>query len=618
MRRTHLSRVLILVGMLSTLAAAEANSAERTTNESTNVGSQRLANFELRDYRGKPWSLDKDAAGSKLVVVAFLGTDCPLVKLYSARLEELSQQYRDRGVTVIGINSNRQDAPTKIAAQAQQLKITFPILKDLENRVADQFAAERTPEMFVLDQNRTIRYRGRIDDQYGFSTGVGYAKKGITRRDLNEALDELLAGREVTVAKTDAPGCLIGRVPKVTPHGDVTYSNQIARILNNRCVQCHREGQIGPMPLTTYDEVLGWGEMMSEVVNANRMPPWHANPAHGTFSNDASLTKAEKQLISDWVANGCPEGDRKDLPPVANFAEGWGIPTPDVVLPMADKPYVVQAEGTVEYQYFTVDPKFTEDKWIRGFEARPGNYAVVHHIICFIQPPGAEEEEGKRMLEGAQIGYAPGMQPRVYPPGYALKIKAGSKIVFQMHYTAVGTEQPDLSSLGLIFADPKEIKYEVRGGTCGSVSFEIPAHAKDFEVTADHKLRKNTWLMSMMPHMHVRGIAFRYDVKYPDGREEVLLDVPQYDFNWQLWYDVVKPKLLPAGTVLRCRAIYDNSEDNVYNPDPNSKVRFGDQTWEEMMFGFYTVIIPLTDEPPGEDDFAAPTPLAAAAVKAPR
>lgn len=217
------------------------------------------------------------------------------------------------------------------------------------------------------------------------------------------------------------------------------------------------------------------------------------------------------------------------------------------------------------------------------------------------------------MLEGAQIGYAPGMQPRMYPPGYALKIKAGSKIVFQMHYTAVGTEQPDLSSLGLIFADPREVKFEVRGGTCGNVSFEIPPHAKDFEVTADHKLRKDVWLMSMMPHMHVRGTAFRYDVTYPDGRAEVLLDVPQYDFNWQLWYDVSQPKRLPAGTVLRCRAVYDNSEDNVYNPDPNSKVRFGDQTWEEMMFGFYTVIIPLTDEPPGENDFAPRLPLASAA-----
>ncbi|MBL9122472.1 MAG: redoxin domain-containing protein [Planctomycetaceae bacterium] len=609
MRRNWIGIPLIMCGAWSMLLAGQARAAERVAG----AQESRLANFELRDYRGKTWSLEKDAATSKLVVVAFLGTDCPLVKLYAGRLEELANEYRAQGVTFIGINSNRQDAPTKIAAQAQQLGLTFPILKDPDNRVADQFAAERTPELFVLDANRAIRYRGRVDDQYGFSTGVGYAKKGITRRDLVAAIDDLLAGREVAVARTEAPGCLIGRVPKVEPHGDITYSNQIARLLNNRCVQCHRAGQIGPMPLTTYDEVLGWGEMMREVVNANRMPPWHANPEHGSFSNDASLTKDEKDLLSQWVENGCPEGDRRDLPPAANFAEGWGIPTPDVVLPMADKPYVVQAEGTVEYQYFTVDPGFTEDKWIRGFEARPGNYAVVHHIICFVQPAGASDEDGRRMLEGAQIGYAPGMQPRMYPPGYALKIKAGSKIVFQMHYTAVGTEQPDLSSLGLIFADPREVKFEVRGGTCGNVSFEIPPHAKDFAVTADHKLRKDVWLMSMMPHMHVRGTAFRYDVTYPDGREEVLLDVPQYDFNWQLWYDVSQPKRLPAGTVLRCRAVYDNSEDNVYNPDPNSKVRFGDQTWEEMMFGFYTVIIPLTDEPPGENDFAPRAPLAAAA-----
>ena len=249
----------IVFGVISATAAS---AGDATANKPAATDAQQITNFELRDYRGKTWSLDKDAANSKIVVVAFLGTDCPLVKLYSARLEELSTQYRDQGVTFVGINSNRQDPPTKIAAQAQQLGIHFPILKDPDNTVADLFDAERTPEMFVLDQDRVVRYRGRIDDQYGFSTGVGYAKKAITRRDLVEAIDDLAAGREVAVARTDAPGCLIGRVPKVTPHGDVTYSNQIARILNNRCVQCHREGQIGPMPLTSYDEVLGWGEMM--------------------------------------------------------------------------------------------------------------------------------------------------------------------------------------------------------------------------------------------------------------------------------------------------------------------------------------------------------------------
>lgn len=611
----RLSLACLVLGVLGVLSPATNAAEDASGKQAAAAGNERIADFELRDYRGKSWSLDKDAAQSKFIVVAFLGTDCPLVKLYGGRLDELATQYRDRGVAFVGINSNRQDPPTKIAALAQQIGIHFPMLKDPDNAVADLFGAERTPEMFVLDQHRVVRYRGRIDDQYGFSTGVGYAKKAITRRDLVEAIEDLLAGREVAVPRTDAPGCLIGRVPKVTPHGDVTYSNQIARILNQRCVQCHREGQIGPMPLTSYDEVLGWGEMMREVVNANRMPPWHANPEHGSFSNDASLTQPEKDLISAWVENGSPEGDPADMPPPAEFAEGWGIPTPDLVLPMADKPYTVQAEGTVEYQYFTVDPGFKEDKWIRGFEARPGNYSVVHHIICFIQPAGAEGREG-RMLEGAQIGYAPGMQPRVYPPGYAMKIKAGSKIVFQMHYTAVGTEQPDLSSLGLIFADPKDVKYEVRGATCGSVSFVIPPRARDYVVEADHKMRRDTWLMSMMPHLHVRGTAFRYTVTYPDGREEVLLDVPQYDFNWQLWYDVQKPKLFPKGTVLKCRAVYDNSEDNVYNPDPNSEVRFGDQTWEEMMFGFYTIIVPLGDTPPGEADFAQPAPLASAATGA--
>ena len=582
-------RVGLCAVALVSLFVTQAHAAKK---QQAKVGKQ-IPDFTLRDYLGTTHSLS-DYADSELVVVVFLGTDCPLVKLYAPELQRISEKYRERGVTVLGINSNRQDPPTKVGAYARRLGMTFTILKDPDNRVADIFEAERTPEVFLLDKNRVVRYRGRVNDQFGFESGVGYGRPNVTRHDLIEAIEELLAGKPVSVPSTRAPGCIIGRVPKVTPHGDVTYSNQIARILQKRCVECHREGQIGPFPLTSYEEVLGWGEMIRETVDTGRMPPWYANPQYGEYRNDPSLTEEEKQLIREWVANGEPEGDPADLPEPRQFAEGWQIPEPDLVLNMSDTPFTVPADGVVDYQYYTVDPGFKEDKWVKAAEARPGNRAVVHHIICFIETP--TKGRGGFRRNGALIGYAPGMQARQYRDGAAVRIPAGSKFVFQMHYTPVGTEQQDLSSLGIIFADPDEVKYEIRGGVSGNMSFRIPPHAKDFVVQTNHRLRRDTLIVSMLPHMHLRGKSFRYEAVYPDGTVEVLLDVPRYDFNWQLWYEFKEPKLLPKGTRIRCTAHYDNSEDNVYNPDPDAWVTFGEQTWDEMMFGFYTTMVPVKKE----------------------
>jgi peroxiredoxin len=590
MRRTVLFVALLSIALARPAAGAETRSA---------IGKQ-ISDFTLRDYRGKEIKL-ADFADSKLVVVAFLGTDCPLVKLYGARLEEMSKKYAERGVTFVGINSNRQDTPTKIGAHARTHGMNFTILKDPDNAIADAFGAERTPEMFVLDAKRAVRYHGRIDDQYGLTTGSGYGKPKLTRSDLAEAIDELLADKPVSVATTAASGCIIGRIPKVKPHGEVTYTNQIARIFQDRCVECHRPGQIGPFPLTTYEEVLGWGEMIREVVDQRRMPPWYANPDHGTFANDRSLPAEEKELIARWVENGQPEGDPKDLPAPREFAEGWQIPQPDAVFYISDEPVKVPAEGTVEYLHYTVDTGFTEDKWVKAVEARPGNRGVVHHIIVTVISPGEDTERAFRR-SGGLAGYAPGMQARVYREGVGTRIPAGAKLRFQMHYTPNGVATEDRSAVGIVFADPATIKYEARGGVCGTVSINIPAGESDHVINAKQTLLHDIRLTGMMPHTHVRGKSFRYEVDYPDGRHEVLLDVPRFDFNWQLWYHLAEPKLLPKGSVIRTTAHYDNSADNVFNPDPSINVRYGDQTWEEMMFGWYSTIVPRNQAP--EDDEA--------------
>ena len=587
--RESLMSLAVLTAMIVAAPAALAAERAPTAVATASIG-QQIADFTLRNYLGEEVQLS-DFADSKFIVVAFVGTDCPLVKLYGPRLQKLADDYADRGVTVLGINSNRQDQPRKIGAFANQFEIKFPILKDLDNVVADAFTAERTPEIYVLDADRTIRYRGRVDDQYGFDTGTGYGTPNVRHHDLTNALDELLAGKEVSVPLTHVAGCLIGRTSKVDPHGDVTYSNQVARIFQNHCVECHRDGEIGPFPMTNYEEVAGWGEMIEEVINQRRMPPWYANPEHGEFKNARRLSDEEKQLVATWVANGQPEGDPADLPEPRAFASGWQIPEPDAVVYMADEPYQVPAEGVVDYIHYTVDPGFTEDKWVKAVEARPGNRGVVHHIIVSIVRP-SESEAGAFRRSGGLCGYAPGMQAREYPEGVAIHIPAGSRFRFQMHYTPNGVACEDRSSVGMVFCDGDEINQVAQGGVCGTVGFKIPAGAEDHVVKAKLKLRRDTLLTGMMPHTHVRGTAFRYEIDYPDGTHEILLDVPNFDFNWQLWYNFNEPKLLPKGSVMRTTAHYDNSENNVYNPDPTTDVTYGDQTWEEMMFGWFSTVVP--------------------------
>jgi len=319
------------------------------------------------------------------------------------------------------------------------------------------------------------------------------------------------------------------------------------------------------------------------------MPPWHANPAHGHFRNDARLSDEEKSLIARWVEAGAPEGDPAELPPPRQFVTGWQIGQPDAVIYMRDEPFQVPASGEVRYQYFLVDPGFKEDKWIQAAECRPGNRAVVHHIIVGLVPPGAVRP--MRIVEGVESDWlaatAPGAKPLVLADGLAKLIPAGSKLVFQMHYTPNGTPQEDRSAIGLVFADPKTVKRLVGTDKAANPRFSIPPGASNYRVEATKTFQKDTLLLAFFPHMHLRGKAFRYTAKYPDGREEILLDIPHYDFNWQNTYELAEPKRMPKGSKIHCEAWYDNSDANLANPDPTATVRWGDQTWEEMMIGYF-------------------------------
>jgi hypothetical protein len=309
--------------------------------------------------------------------------------------------------------------------------------------------------VFVLDRELAVRYRGRIDDQYA----PGVARPQPTREDLRVALEELLSNQPVSQASAEPVGCLIGRVKPARTASKVTFCKEVARILQRHCVECHRLGEIGPFPLTDYDEVVGWADTMLEVLEQGRMPPWHARGDHAEFVNAREMPVADLETLREWVAAGTPFGDSTDLPPPASFADGWRLPRePDRVLRMRSRPYVVAASGTIEYQYFVVDPRLDEDKWVVASQINPGNRAVVHHCIVFIRPPDGTPFRGVGWLTGC----VPGQRRVTLPPGRARRIPAGSKLVFQMHYTPTGTEQEDLTEMGLVFAKDEEVRNGAR------------------------------------------------------------------------------------------------------------------------------------------------------------
>ena len=558
----------------------------------TALGS-RVADFRLRSVEGRDVAL-YDFRGKQAAVLVFLGTDCPLGDLYLPRLEAIAREYDEKGVVVLGIDSNAGATAEGVARHAKEFGATFPILLDPDRAIADRLGADRTCVAVVVDGRGMLRYRGAIDDQYAYTS----RKPDPTRSYLADALDQILAGKPVEVATTEVQGCPIQRAEasssKPEPTREVTYSRDVAPILQARCQSCHRAGQIGPFALASYRDAKRWSASIAEVIDDGRMPPWHADPRSGHFANDRSLAPADKATLLAWLDGSMPEGDPADLPVPARFPDDWGIGEPDAVFAMS-KPADVKAEGVMKYQWHRIPTHFAEDKWVKALEVRPGDRRVVHHILIFVAQgddgPMPDEVRGNQLA-----GYVPGDEPTVFPDGMGKRIPAGADLLFQVHYTPIGKATTDQSAIALVFADgPQSHEVHTRGIATralrippGEANYQAPKASMTFPVDAT--------LLSMWPHMHVRGKDFRFTAVYPDGREEVLLSVPRYDFNWQTCYTLEEPKALPAGSRIECVAHFDNSAGNPNNPDPSAEVRFGPQTTDEMMIGYIDFILDDTGQ----------------------
>ena len=404
-------------------------------------------------------------------------------------------------------------------------------------------------------------------------------------------------------------GGLSAELPKV----QITFHKNVLPILQSRCQECHRAGEIGPMPLLTFQQTRPWAKSIKAAVLTRKMPPWFADPAYGHFWNDRSLAQSEIDTLVAWVDGGAIEGNPKDAPAPRQFVDGWNIPKPDAVIEMPS-PMELPAKDELPYQYVVLPTGFTEDKWIQAVEIRPGNHAVVHHVVAFIReplskwlrgeaepgipfvPPKTDQKGGRRLdLGGAGSEmlafYAPGQVPEIWRAGLGKKVKAGSDIVLQIHYTADGKPEKDQTKIGMVFAKEPPAERSL-GLAAVNVLLRIPPGERNYETHAYVTLPNGGTILSFFPHMHLRGKAFQFKATYPTGETETLLKVDKYDFSWQLSYKLAKPLTVPPGTKIECTGWFDNSPNNARNPDPSSEVRFGEQSWEEMLVGYFDVQVP--------------------------
>lgn len=557
------------------LSVTISTGAELTKIEPVKLG-QQVPDLQFKDIRYLPRSL-KDFGDKQAIVIVFTNLDCPLVKRYLPKLNDLDVAYRDRGVQFVAMNVGLHDAIMEIAYQAVKHDCAFPFCKDFDGAIARTLGAERTPEVVVLDKDRRLRYRGRIDAQYR----LGGVRPDVGRDDLKEAIDDLLAGREVKVAETPVDGCRItlpgpGRVDE-----KLTYAEHVAPLLKQHCQECHRANTTAPFSLTSYEDAQSNAEMIAEVVREQRMPPCYASEEQTEIVNRHVMTPQERETVLAWIRSGMAPGDLSKAPePLGPVTSEWQIGQPDLVIPFS-KPIKIPAQGDVAYKYVILPHTFTADTWVQKIEILPGNRDVVHHA-------NLAALTSSKVTDAAFItGYVPGGEAMLLDPHHGFRIAKGARLVLQVHYVTTGQPTTDLTRVGLVFAKDR-IDKEIQHFRVTTGDFAIAPGAPHYPVEAERVLPGDATGIGMFSHMHLRGKDMVFRAIYPDGRDETLLAIPNYNFDWQMNYRwAADTKKFPQGTKIHCLAHYDNSGFNPYNPDPTKEVREGDQTYEEMMFGFF-------------------------------
>ncbi len=570
-----------------------------------------VADASGTDLNGKVVSW-RAGRGEPLTVVALTSVTCPLCKKFAPSLARIEAAFASRGVKFVYVNVSGMDTADEMREQVRDHGFNGLYLNDKDQSIVAMLHAKTTTEVFVVDAGNTLVYRGAVSDQYG----VGFSHNAPRQRFLENALEAVLAGKAPEISATSSPGCAIellagAAAPQPAP---VTYARDIARIVQNNCIECHRAGGVAPFHLETFEAVARRASMIRTVTQEGIMPPWFAaphrdkdgNPLESPWANDRSLSQAEKDTIAAWVAAGKPRGDDKDLPLPRTFDQSvWAIGTPDAIFQIPE-PIAIKAEGTMPYQNVMVPTRLTEDRWVRAMQIVPTDKSVVHHALVFVLPEAALNDPAFRRnsaideSRGYWAGYVPGNDSVVFPDGMAKRLPKGAVLMFQIHYTPNGKAATDQIKIGVVYGNetPKHI---VRTAAVADRRIEIPPGASNHEETASVRLPAAARLLAFLPHMHVRGKAYRYELQRPwETTPTVILDIPRYDFNWQLRYRLREPLDAPAGSTLIGTAWYDNSVENPANPDPTKTVRWGPQTYDEMMLGYVEYY--LVNEDPAQPE----------------
>ncbi len=541
---------------------------------------------------GAEWNSAEELKGKKGIAFAVTSSSCPLSKKFAPTLAALEKEFAAKGIAFVYLAPIESDSVEDLKELAAGAGFNGPILKGTELPAA--LGVRTTTEFLLVDSKSSVSYRGAVDDQYGLNYSTDAPKHTYAK----DALTALLAGKEPVFRATTAPGCELDLKPAKAAVEKVEFNNRISRIIQQNCQDCHRKGGAGPFVLETSKDVTSHKAVIKKVIEGGTMPPWNAEPEKAkshvkTFKNDRSIPEQDKADLFAWFEAGAPEGNAADAPLPRPYSTDWVIGKPDLVLQLP-KEIQVKATGVMEYIEVIVDTELAEDKYVVAAEIQPSDKSVVHHVLCFALPPkkpGEFEVPKRGEGQGYFAAYVPGNSHQILPDGFGRKLQKGARIKFQLHFTPNGKATTDQCKVAFKFAE-KPPANEIRVFPLGNPKIEIPPGDSNHKEIAEYKLPIDANVTAFSPHMHVRGKAAKYEAELPNGDIKELLMVPHYDFNWQLRYELAEPAVFPKGTILRYTAWYDNSDGNPSNPNPKKTVKWGDQTYDEMMLGYIEFYMP--------------------------
>lgn len=594
--RITIIAIICVVSLSSTLYADTEKLFQWQASESLQIAAPLTKIIPSNEYVTLSGTLKlPGVVRDKPFIIAVRDPDCPVSRRYSPYLKEL----QSNNIDVIYLLSGELATPEIALRDKEVYGLNGTYILDADRKLSEWLGVRTSSEVYLFDDNARLRYRGAIDDRFG----IGFSRSKATKTFLKDALQSVRAGLAVDIPITSSPGCYVHTPTTKKAEHHLTWHKQVNRLMTEKCKVCHRVGQAGPFPLQTYEQVIQRKSMIRFVLNNNIMPPWFASGDATQWVGGRHLATEDRQMLIDWIDSGAPVGDAKDAATSHKWVDGWQFGKPDIVL-TSPRRLEIPAEGEIAYEYVSIPTNFETDRWVEAIEVATDSPQNTHHIILFVLPPDSGPTQEKIMpgmsakttlsrremhlltLRGFYGGYVQGLPGVRYQKGVAKLLPKGWRILMQIHYEASGIAKVDQPRIGIQFSEQVPDKI-VETMAAATKKLKIPPGAANHLESADYTFRESGQIYGFFPHTHLRGKAFTYKLKEPDGTEKVLLDVPRYNPNWQYYYQLKTPIFVQAGSTLMASATYDNSKHNPNNPDPTAEVNFGLRTRDEMMIGYF-------------------------------